>query len=56
MKALGETLKILIGLEREAFGIAAQEQAANPLASLLDQVSRSAIPIAKAVPDDDGAD
>jgi len=53
MKALAETLKILIGLEREAFGIAAQEQAADPLASLLQQVSRSALPIAKTTPVED---
>jgi len=53
MKALGETLKVLIGLEREAFGITAQEQAADPLAQLFQQVSRSAMPIAKTVPADD---
>lgn len=53
MKALGETLKVLIGLEREAFGITAQEQAADPLSQLFQQVSRSALPIAKTVPDDD---
>lgn len=56
MKALGETLKVLIGLEREAFGITAQEQAADPLAQLFQQVSRSALPIAKTVPADDGDD
>lgn len=56
MKALGETLKVLIGLEREAFGITAQEQAADPLALLFQQVSRSALPIAKTVPADDGDD
>ena len=54
MKALGETLKVLIGLEREAFGITAQEQAADPLAQLFQQVARSALPIAKTVPADDG--
>lgn len=54
MKALGETLKVLIGLEREAFGITAQEQAADPLSQLFQQVSRSALPIAKTVPADDG--
>ena len=53
MKALGETLKVLIGLEREAFGITAQEQAADPLTQLFQQVSRSALPIAKTVPADD---
>lgn len=53
MKALGETLKVLIGLEREAFGITAQEQAADPLSQLFQQVSRSALPIAKTVPADD---
>lgn len=54
MKALGETLKVLIALEREAFGITAQEQAADPLSQLFQQVSRSALPIAKTVPADDG--
>lgn len=56
MKALGETLKVLIGLEREAYGIAAQEQAADPLANLLRQVSRSAVPVAKSVTIDDDDD
>lgn len=56
MKALGETLKVLIGLEREAFGITAQEQAADPLAELFKQVARSSLPIAKTVPADDGDD
>ena len=56
MKALGETLKVLIGLEREAYGIAAQEQAADPLANLLRQVSRSAVPVAKSVTSDDDDD
>lgn len=54
MKALGETLKVLIGLEREAFGITAQEQAADPLTQLFQQMPRSALPIAKTVPADDG--
>lgn len=46
MKKLSETLKVLIGLEREAFGIEGKpQQEDNPLMALLRQVSGTSLPV-----------
>lgn len=55
MKALGETLKVLIGLEREAFGLDERAPAteAGALGALLGQLNRSSVPVVAAPPADD---
>lgn len=51
MKKLAETMKTLIGLEREAYGINDNEIPANPLADLIRQINGTALPVV-ATPED----
>lgn len=54
MKKLSDTLKSLIGLEREAYGIKEeQEKPTNALAELLRQVGGTGLPIVKDAHEDD---
>ncbi len=52
-KALADAITKLHAAEREAFGITNSEAPPDPLGALLSQVSRSALPIAKSVPEED---
>jgi hypothetical protein len=53
LKKLSETLKVLIAMEREAFGIDGREQPEeNPLLALLKQLNGTALPVVHEVVDD----
>lgn len=55
VKELAETLKVLVAMEREAYGLAEKEALADPLLALLDGMRRSAVPVVANPPADDDA-